>query len=291
MRKLLPLMVVACVAVAVSASPAMASSAHAAKKAPSNSQLNKSLKKVKKTVKALGATVATLTSDDKSTAATLKTITDGVPAIVNGLTALKDGLTTLAAAYKAVEYGVLHVVINGAGTNLADMPNQFSSDIPDDGNGAQVSGSLPFTAPNLGIGNYTITLKTRAAIRTAESDGQETGDPVGEVGGATYAVCGSAAVSCGAPPGTVMCVPAQTSTHTFSLPDGSTTTQRLTTIQRRTERTDQSRPSDDVTDPFTQDANDGNACVFTAVPGATYVVTTAYQFFDLPTSLTPGATD
>jgi hypothetical protein len=292
MRKLLPLLMIACLAGAIVAVPvASAKPAHTAK-TNSTKQLKKNISKANKSIKKLAAALAVLTGSNKSNADSIKTIIDGVPAIVNGLTALKDGLTTLGAAYQSVEYGVLHTVVNipALGGNVADMPKQFSADIPDDGNGAQVSGDIPFTAP----GTTTINLNVRAAIRSAEADGKATGDPAGEVGGLIYATCASAG-GCGAADtaGAIVCTPGQTpANYNYKNPSsGNTSVQQLVPIQLASGRTDQSRPSDDPTDLTTVDATAGSRCSFTGVAGKTYIVHTTFQFFDLPTSTTPGATD
>src|SRR3954453_8660896 len=296
MRKSLPLVLFACLALCVAAPVASARTAHAAAGTPSNKQLNSKIKKANAKIKALGAAVATLTTDQKNTAATLKTIVDAAPQLISGLTALKDALTPLGTAYQSVEYGVMHTVLSvtaPVNANLADMPNQYSGDIPDDGNGAQVSGAVPFTAPNLGVGNYTLTPNVRASIRSAEGDGKATGDPAGEVGGLIYVTCGSAG-GCGpAPAGSVMCAPGQTpADFPFTDPStGNTSVKTLEKIQVAAARTDQSRPSDDPSDVATANATAGNRFPFTAVPGSTYIVNTTFQFFDLPTSTSPGPSD
>ena len=305
MRKLLPLLVIACLAGAVVAVPAAsAKPAHSAK-TNSNKQLKKNISKANKNIKKLAAALAALTGSSKDTANTVKTIVDGVPAIVNGLTALKDGLTTLGAAYQSVEYGVIHGVINVGGTNAADTPNQFSADIPDDGNGAQVTGALPVPiATGAAPAGFAlpVVINMRASIRSAEGDGKATGDPAGEVGGAYFVVCGTPG-GCGptipggnqsdVPTGSVVCS-ALTPANNYSYKNpssGQTSLLQLVPIQQSTSRTDQSRPSDDPTDALTVDASGGNKCAFTARNTATYVLQSTFQFFDLPTSTSPGATD
>lgn len=301
-RKLLLPLLALCAVVAFAPATASAATAHPAYKHKKQDRLLKkhtrSIKKANRAIKALGTTVAALTTDTKSNSDTLKTIVAGVPDIVNGLTALKDGLTTLATAYKAVEYGVYHTVISVGGTNVADMPNQFSADIPDDGNGAQVSSSIPFTAP----ASAPTAVNVRAAIRSAEGDGTGASDPVGEVGGLIYVTCnsiggcdpdGGGPAPASVAEGAIMCVPGQTPAgFQYKNPSsGNTSTLTLVPIPLKTERTDQSRPTDDPTDATTVNATGGSRCQFSAVAGKTYIVHTAFQFFDLPTSTSPGPAD
>jgi hypothetical protein len=291
MRKLL-LPAALCAAFAtVAVAPASASTDSAkANAAYSHKQQDNQIHKLRGSIKGIGKALALLLNHDKANKASIDTILAGVPTIVSGLTQLKDGLTTLSSAYKAVEYGVLHTVINIGGANVADMPNQYSSDIPDDGNGAQVAGEIPFATP-AGVSGATMKFNVKAAIRSAEADGNATGDPVGQVGGLIFVTC-NAVGGCGSSTteGAVLCL-VQTPNQTYSFPDGTTKSLGVMQIQNRTERTDQSRPTDDPNDPTTVDANDGFGCSFTAVASTTYVVHTVYQFFDFPTSTSPGATD
>jgi hypothetical protein len=313
MRKLLPLLMIACLAGAVVAVPAAsAKPAHSAASSNGSKQLKKSIKKTNKSIKKLAAALAVLTGSNKSNADSIKTIVDGVPAIVNGLTALKDGLTTLGAAYQSVEYGVYHAVISTSGAGpvppgASDTPNGFSPDIPDDGNGAQSSAAFPVPIPSCGapcggaeIPAGTATVNARASIRSAEADGKAGGDPAGQVAGVYYVTCGTAG-GCGStaagqssvPTGAILCsaiTPANNYSYTNPA-SGQTSLQQLVNIPLSTSRTDQSRPSDDPTDGLTVNATAGNTCSFGAVTGRTYLLQMTMQFFDLPTSTSPGATD
>jgi len=287
-RKLLLPLLALCAIVAIA--PATAS-------ARTEKKQDSAITKAQKNIRSLGAKLATLTSDQRSTAATLKTIVDAAPQLINGLTALKDGLTTLGAAYQSVEYGVVHAQISGA--DAFDLPNQYSGDIPDDGNAAQVTGALPYVPQTTGL--HTVTL--RASIRSAEGDGKATGDPAGEVGAAAFVTCanvggcdpdgpGPAPASAGS--GALVCTPGVTPANNYQYLNPSTnqiSPQQLVPIQQAAARTDQSRPSDDPTDAYTVSATLGNKCTFFGVAGNVYMVQGGIQFFDLPTSTTPGATD
>jgi hypothetical protein len=319
-RKLVLPLFALCALIAVGPASASAANAHASAKAQaaySHKKQDRYIKKLRASVRGIGKAIALFTRHDKEDAAAIAklqsdiaTVLGAAPQLINGLTQLKDGLTKLGSAYQAVEYGVLHVKITAAGTT-SDAPNQFSADIPDDGNAAQVSGAVPVPTPACGApcggGEAFIPggvgMDVRASIRSAETDGQATGDPAGQVGGVYFVTCATAGgcgptVGPGTPqssvaPGTIMCTgttPAENYSY-LNPSSGNTSKLQLVPIQRSAARTDQSRPSDDPTDAFTVDATATNNCNFPGVSGRTYILNTTFQFFDLPTSTSPGATD
>jgi hypothetical protein len=222
----------------------------------------------------------------------LKTIEAGVPLVFDGLTKLgeaatqlKDGLTALSAGttagftkvtetFRAVEYGSAGVY---AGTTQIG-PFINSPDIPDDGNGATATGSIP--APGLAA---STPLVLRAAIRSNEADGAATGDPAGQVGGLLYATCGSTA-GCGAvPSGAIGCTAGPPPTSPFVTPAG-TLNLALVNIQQKSPETDPTTPGP----TGGVDATGGTCTIPTA---GTWIITAQAQFFDLPTSATPGHRD
>lgn len=238
-------------------------------------------------------------SSIQSVAGTVATIVAGVPTITNALTqlqgglvalqgalqntvspaltALSAGLTSAGSAIQSVEYGAIGLFAGGGTKPVATL---VSSDIPDDGNPASVSGQVPMT-----VGGGT-TLNLRAAIRSNESDGAATGPPVGQVGGLLYAVCAtSAGGGCAGgavPAGNIACTPAQTPAQSFTLPTGPQDL-TLVNIQEKAARTDQSKPDGSSTDAL------NGGC---SLPGAgTYIVYVNAQFVDLPTSTSPGPTE
>jgi hypothetical protein len=118
--------------------------------------------------------------------AQVPTITGALQKLADGLTAAGAGLTTLGNAAKAQEYGVVKLQVGGT-----DVPGAIlnSSDIPDDANGATVTGTFLASIPN-GASNVPITL--RAGIRGAESDGTGPALPAGAAGLVTMNVTNSA---------------------------------------------------------------------------------------------------
>jgi hypothetical protein len=235
------------------------------------------------------AALTTTVGDHTKSLADLQTLANGIdgrlkfiegaaPAIVQGLTDLKNattaGFTKVTETFRAVEYGSAGVY---AGTTQIG-PFINSPDIPDDGNGASAIGSIP--APGLAA---STPLVLRATIRSNEADGAATGDPAGQVGGLLYATCGSSA-GCGAvPPGAIGCTAGPPPTSPFVTPAG-TLNLALVNIQQK----------DSETDPTTPGPTGGvNATGATCtIPTAgTWIITAQAQFFDLPTSATPGHRD
>jgi hypothetical protein len=288
-RKTLLPALAACALLAVGAPAASASKAHvsSANTAKAIKFLLQANKNRASEIGALTDQVSGLTSAVKSIRGVLDPIVSAAPTIINGLTALKDGLTTvgagltkLGAAYNAVEYGAVRAYYGN--TELGVIQ---SADIPDDGNVASFSGTLPFPAPAGG------SIVLRAAIRSNETDGQhfDFGDPAGQVGVALTVTCGTATGCAGGavPVGTIVCG-AGTTSHTYNLPDGSTTSQKLVNIQLASGRTQTSEPTR-TADGYSVDPLEGQSC---SLPGAgTYAITVSGAFADIPTSTSPGPTD
>jgi hypothetical protein len=236
---------------------------------------------------------------------TVNAIVAGVPDIVGGLqalqsaledsvapalTALGDGLTTLGAAYQAVEYGAAKGTITlpaGCGGTTSLTPALVSADIPDDGNPATTSGSVPLNVAACPAVAGNITLDMVGAIRSNESDGAATGDPAGQAGGLMVINCATGPCADGAgaakDPGEMVCS-AVTPNSTFDLPDGSQTSQPLVNIQEGDDRLASDQPvAGDV------DILGASSCAVKG--GAVYMMVPTIQFVDIPTSLDPGPTD
>jgi hypothetical protein len=268
-------------ALACSFTCAAAGTASAATATPASNtkQLTTQMKSAQKAIKALQALVGIVQADTKANATTVATVIAGVPAIVDGLTQLKNGLTTLGQAYSSVEYGAVIAVCATCTPATAVTPALVTSDIPDDGNSAAATATIPMVASAAG------DVKLFASIRSAESDGLATGDPAGQVGGVVSATCASGA-GCGGS-GTLVCS-AQSPAQVFSTPTGDKSL-TLRTVQNKADRTDSTRPRPDPSDPSSYDALNGGAC---RLPTAgAYLINIAVQFVDIPSSLTPGATE
>jgi hypothetical protein len=207
------------------------------------------------------------------------------PQIFSALTQLKDGLTAagagltkLGSAFRAVEYGSAGVY---AGTTQIGV---FigSPDIPDDGNSASAAGSFP-SDPTVLAGGTPLVL--RATIRSNETDGAATGDPAGQVGGLLYATCDQAG-GCGAVAlGQIGCATGPPPSQPFTTPVGVLNL-HLVNIQQKDSETDPTTPG-----PSGGVNATGGSCTIPAPAGGTYIIHAQAQFFDLPTSSTPGPTD
>lgn len=151
-------------------------------------------KNAKKALKDAATGIANAkTTDQKATAAQngLNVIFGQVPAVLDGLTKLAagltaagDGLTKLGNAFAAQEYGVVKVQVDGQ-----DAPGAIltSSDIPDDGNAATVTGTVVVPVAQ-GATNVPVTLW--AGVRSGEADGNGPSDPVASAGIVSMTVTG-----------------------------------------------------------------------------------------------------
>jgi hypothetical protein len=103
-------------------------------------------------------------------------VLDGLTKLAAGLTQAGDGLTKLGSAFAAQEYGVVKVQLAGQ-----DVPGALltSSDIPDDGNAATVTGTVLVPLP-ASAANLPITLL--AGVRSGEADGTGAANPVASAG-------------------------------------------------------------------------------------------------------------
>ncbi len=293
LKKLGLVVAVVCVSLCVTIPAASAATADASAKAKSaykHKTQDKYIKKLRSQVKDIGKALSTLTGQGKSNTDTIGTIVAGVPNIVDALGKLRDGLTRIGDAYLATEYGALGVFqsIAGSTTTPALVATRVTSaDIPDSGNPTLVSATFPTGIP--AAGGPGVAFVMRAAIRGTENDGGATGAPAGEVGGLMFAVCASA--GCGTP-GTVICAPGQTPPNTYTLPDGTSTSQNLVAIQQKVGLTDLSAPTANKPE-VGGNGTDVQANCTVPITGAAYtmVLHVVAQFADIPDSLTPGPKD
>lgn len=227
----------------------------------------------------------------------LKTIEAGVPQVLDALTklgaaaqALKDGLTTvgagltkLGAAYQAVEYGRAGIFASGAATpTVAAGGTLTSADIPDDGNAITTGENAIVVAGASGA----MAIDLKAAIRSAESDGDDASKTAGQAGGYIYVVNldTGVRVACGGapnPPGIFGTTPGDP----IVTPSGTVTTLPLKNIPGGVLRTDTSKPDASSTSLLPA------PCQFGAAIGTTYQVRYSVNFLDIPTSTTPGPTE
>lgn len=244
-------------------------------------KLSKDVTAIKKSLVTLAADAPGLTTKVDGIDGRLKAIEAAAPALIKGLSDLKTGLETaggklaqLGDAYQSVEYGVARLYNGSTEVTGATL---VSSDIPDDGNSATASGTLPFVA----AGGEVLTV--RGAIRSAESDGAADGPPAGQAGGILYAVCATPPTSggnCGAvSAGQIGCQTGPPPPSVFQTPAGDQSL-TLVPIQQKAERTDQTAPSSSGTNVT------GGSCTLPTAGVWNVFVTT--QFVDLPTSATPG---
>jgi len=229
----------------------------------------------------------------------------GLGQLRTGLTAAGAGLSTLSQAYQSVEYGAARIFANEGTNPFFTLPLQGNTaDIPDDSNGASITGTAIFQktsgAGQPGDATVPTDLRLRGAIRSNEVDGEAAGDPAGQAGGFIYVKClgapnGSQLEGAGCGPGgnsptdngQLVCAVNTPQPQPFNVPGGATT-QPLINLQQRAPRVGVDRPSN--TDPIiTSTANDGK-CTIPAGPGL-YEITIGATFVDLPTSATPGPRD
>ena len=236
------------------------------------------------------------------------------------------GLQRVGDFVAAQEYGTVGVYTAAPGDAIDDSccrtTTVQSGDIPDSGNTTMASGTLPIqvtptasentTYPNAVNPGAKLTL--RAAIKSAENDGNATGDPAGQVGGLMTVTCAGGGGNpgfCGddgnpgvgqadIPAGVVVCVVGPSKSNDFPIP-GGTTTQSLVNIQEKSGLTDSTVPAFNfgpklvnVLADAQNAAGSGNAAEGScAMPNAfgLYQVEIQTQFADIPTSATPGPKD
>jgi len=233
-------------------------------------------------------TALTQLRDGLSAAGTgLGQLRDGMTQLRTGLETVGANLTRLGDAYQSVEYGAVRLYAGSAtstgneGLQAVPGVSANSDDIPDDANGTLVTANVPVPTDD------PLRVTLRSAIRSNEVDGNPTGDPAGQAAGILYAKCIEAdGCDAGAnedfiPAGAAACTPAGPPPHTsFPAPVGP---QPVVNVQQRAPRTGFVNPTPNDTNPT------GGDCV---LPGAgVYEVTFNVQFFDFPTSATPGPRD
>ncbi|WP_027005232.1 hypothetical protein [Conexibacter woesei] len=103
-------------------------------------------------------------------------ITDGLQKLAAGLTQAAAGLTTIGNALAAQEYGTVKIQLG-----TTDVPGAIlnSSDIPDDSNGATLTGTVIVPVP---AGATGVPIRLLAGVRSGEADGTGAGDPVASAG-------------------------------------------------------------------------------------------------------------
>ena len=254
-------------------------------------------------------------------------IAPGLQALATAVqTQIAPGLQRVGDFVAAQEYGVVAIYTAAPGEEVDDSccrtTSTVSPDIPDSGNTATASGTLPIqvspsavppggpdptTYPNVVQQGAKVSLW--GAIKSAEADGNATGDPAGQVGGLMTITCagGGPAGNCGdgpgpapeMPPGTVACVVGPTESNTFPIPGGSTT-QNLRTIQEKSGLTDSTVPAFNFgpklinvlenaqNEAGSGDASDGSC---TMPSFGLWQVQIQTQFADIPTSASPGPKD
>lgn len=218
----------------------------------------------------------------------LKAIEAGVPQVFAALTTLGNGLTKLSSAYQAVEYGRAGLFPGDADLTIAAGGTVTSADIPDDGNPITTVEDAIVVA---GAGATTESLNLRAAIRSAESDGDpakggSSSTTAGQAGGFIFirnADTGARVACIGAPnpPGIFGTTPGDS----IVTPSGTVTNLPLKNIPGGVPRTDTSKPDNSSTSLLPA------PCSFTATPGTTYEVHYSVNFLDIPTSTNPGPTE
>lgn len=228
----------------------------------------------------------------------LKTLADVVQNQIGpGLKQLSDavtgqiapGLTKLGDAYGAVEYGRAALFVGGTSTPVLPAGGSVTSaDIPDDGNAISVGDDgVVVAGTGTGLPGDTLTIDLRAAIRSAEADGDSAAKTAGQAGGflmVRNADTGARVACTGAPnPPGIFGTQAGDSIVT---PTGTVTNLPLKNIPGGVLRTDTSKP--DATSTNLLPAT----CTITGVnAGTTYNVHYSVQFVDIPTSATPGPKD
>jgi hypothetical protein len=295
-RKVFATAVAACAFIAVAPSGALAAKKphkHHKKSAPvvakqvqaNKAQTEQAIAELRAQLKTLQDLVAKLDAQSGGVAAILA----AAPQIIDGLTQLKNGLETLGSAYQSVEYGIAQVNVVGGGAIV--NPPAWSADIPDDGNGASVSGTALW--PNFGPA-ATKTFTINARIRTNEANKGESG-PVAQGGGfmvaevsypsnlipGQFLLCNGDGTTGGVGGITPAGEPIVT-------PTGTIKDQPLTNILTASSRTDQVLPGGDA--PKLASCT---VSVPGAVGGAPAIVAIHWQasFLDIPRTASPGPKD
>ena len=301
-------LVATCLTAGIAAGPAVAAapsdgspSAKSAQKPRATTEsLRKRVVEAEEDLRNTGKGIRFLLELSKRNENAVKFLTAAAPQLVNGLTSLRDaslqlkaGLETLGAAYTSVEYGAVKFFEKPAGSDEGEFDeieglNINSFDIPDDGNTATVSGSVPFQA----TGPTDIVI--RGTIRSNEI---EPGTSQGEMGGILFAKCAATprvtgvgpggpvfAATCGPgiPSGATVCVLGPPDERRFTVPDGSTQ-ESLVPITGSAPRTDRDRPTRNDKSPT---GDDDEVCTLPG-PGV-YELSASVQFADIPDSRTPG---
>ena len=296
-------LVAACLTAGIAAGPAVAAapsdgspSATAAQKPKATTEsLRKRVVEAEEDLRNTGKGIRVLVELSKRNENAVKFLTAAAPQLVSGLTSLRDaslqlkaGLETLGAAYTSVEYGAIQLFAAPAGSpenefRSVNGTNVNTHDIPDDGNTATISASLPFQA----TGPTDIVI--RGTIRSNELE--LPGGHQGEMGGTLYVKCigtptGPLANACVAPgavqSGSTVCVLQPPDERTFRTPNGGTTEQRLDIVGGSTSRSDRDRPTIKDESPT---GDDDERC---RIPGpGLYELTASVQFADIPETSTP----
>jgi hypothetical protein len=315
-------------AVAADSGPSKAKVEKKAKASQSPKTLNRRISSTRRSLTTLTRRLRTLQTQLRTNDGSVKLLLGAAPQLVTGLqtlaaavqTQIAPGLLQLKAVLEndvgpalrvtipnairevatSQEYGVTGVFVDPTGPTPVSRATTFtSSDVPDDGNTAAASGTLPISvanAPAAGQVPPGTTFSLRSAFRSGESDGDPTGDPAGQVGALMYLKCANAGAACapGVDAGAILCSVGPTPSNTFSTPNGDTT-QSLIQIQQINDRTDQDSPTAAHKNPLagatasgTGNSTDGSC----TVPAAgTYELVVQSQYVDIPTSSSPGATE
>jgi hypothetical protein len=113
-------------------------------------------------------------------------VLDGLTKLAAGLTQAGEGLTKLGNAFAAAEYGVVKVQLG-----TTDVPGALltSSDIPDDGNAATVTGTVLVPVPGSAS---NVPIRLLAGVRSGEADGTGADNPVASAGIVTMSAASAA---------------------------------------------------------------------------------------------------
>jgi hypothetical protein len=307
-RRLPVALVAVCLTAGLTAGPAVAAApsdgsptAKSAQKPRATTEsLRKRVVEAEEDLRATGKGIRFLLELSKRNENAVKFLTAAAPQLVNGLTSLRDaslqlkaGLETLGAAYTSVEYGAVQLFAAPVASfgappapesdfRSVDGTNVNTHDIPDDGNTATISASIPFQAS----GPTDIVM--RGTIRSNEIEGP--GGHQGEMGGTLYVKCiglfnAPACIGPGGvpfPAGATVCVLQPPDERTFRTPNGGETEQRLDIVDGSTSRSDRDRPTIKDESPT---GDDDERC---RIPGqGLYELTASVQFADIPETTTP----
>jgi hypothetical protein len=204
-RKVGLAMLVAVLAMTLAATPASAVSKPEKKQNKALKTLNKRTKATNKRLKRFSTNLGKLAADVKNAKDGLTAIQVAVPTVISSLTQLKTGLETAGAGLKTLggaftgyvrsaEYGVVQLYL---GTTPIGGQILNSSDVPDDGNGATLTGRL--LAP-IGPNTPAVPVILRAALRSDEKDGTGAANPAGAAGLVAMTVSGHNATVAGGNP-------------------------------------------------------------------------------------------